>query len=170
MHKQVQYSEAIESLRKKMDYTDKIAQESKETQLINVKLAGELEDYRSQTKRLIHGIQQKDQEIVMLRRALNQEQSPQQWSRGDVQQLNEVKDQLEATTQEKNGLFQNQEHLNTLEYRIRCLEHRFQASQKGKKPTDVKLLISECMVYYLEPRINKEYTDICKKITAIFCC
>ena len=73
MHKQqVEYSEAIESLRKKMEYTDKIAQENKETQQINIKLAGELEDYRSQTKRLIHDIQQKDQEIVTLRRALDQ--------------------------------------------------------------------------------------------------
>ena len=52
MHKQqVEYSEAIESLRKKMEYTDKIAQENKETQQINIKLAGELEDYRSQTKK-----------------------------------------------------------------------------------------------------------------------
>ena len=73
MHKQqVAYSEAIESLRKKMEYTEKVALENKETLQVNIKLAGELEDYRSQTKRLIHDIQQKDQELIALRRALAQ--------------------------------------------------------------------------------------------------
>lgn len=76
MHKQqVEYSEAIEGLRKKMEYTEKVAQENKETLQINIKLAGELEDYRSQTKRLIHDIQQKDQELVTLRQALAQKPS-----------------------------------------------------------------------------------------------
>ena len=76
MHKQqVEYSEAIESLRKKMEYTEKVAQENKETLQMNIKLAGELEDYRSQTKRLIHDIQQKDQELVTLRQALAQKPS-----------------------------------------------------------------------------------------------
>ena len=142
MHKQqVQYSEAIESLRKKMEYTDKIAQENKETQQINIKLAGELEDYRSQTKRLIHDIQQKDQEIVMLRRALDQEQSPQQSSRGDAQQLNEVKTQLEAMIQGKNALLQHQERVNAQwEGRVRRLERQLRAYQKGEKPAEVGLL------------------------------
>ena len=142
IHKQqVEYSEAIESLRKKMEYTDKIAQEYKETQQINIELAGELEDYRCQTKRFIHDIQQKDQEMVMLRRALDQEQSPQQWSRGDTQQLNEVKTQLEAMTQEKNDLLQNQERVNTQwEGRVRHLERQLQAYQKGEKPAEVGLL------------------------------
>ena len=73
MHKQqVEYSEAIESLRTKMKFTEKVAQENKETLQINIKLAGELEDYRSQTKRLIHDIQQKDQELETLRQALAQ--------------------------------------------------------------------------------------------------
>lgn len=68
MHRQqIEYAEAIESLRKKLE---KITQESKETLQINIKLAGELEDYRSQTKRLIHDIQQKDQELATLRQAL----------------------------------------------------------------------------------------------------
>lgn len=76
MHKQqVEYSEAIESLQKKMEYTEKVAQENKETLQMNIKLAGELEDYRSQTKRLIHDIQQKDQELVTLRQALAQKPS-----------------------------------------------------------------------------------------------
>ena len=142
MHKQqVQYSEAIESLRKKMEYTDKIAQENKETQQINIKLAGELEDYRSQTKRLIHDIQQKDQEMVMLRRALDQEQSPQQSSRGDAQQLNEVKTQLEAMIQGKNDLLQHQERVNAQwEGRVRRLERQLQAYHKGEKPAEVGLL------------------------------
>ena len=149
MHKQqVEYSEAIESLRKKMEYTDKIAQENKETQQINIKLAGELEDYRSQTKRLIHDIQRKDQEIVMLRQALDQEQSPQQWSRGDAQQSNEVKTQLEAMIQGKNDLLQHQERVNAQwEGRVRRLERQLQACQRGKKPAEVKLLEAECMVY-----------------------
>ena len=73
MHKQqVEYSEAIESLRKKMEYTEKVALENKETLQVNIKLAGELEDYRSQTKRLIHDIQQKDQELIALRQAVAQ--------------------------------------------------------------------------------------------------
>lgn len=85
MHKQqVEYSEAIESLRKKMEYTEKVAQENKETLQINIKLAGELEDYRSQTKRLIHDIQQKDQELMALRQTLAQKPS----SSNDVSLLN----------------------------------------------------------------------------------
>ena len=93
MHKQqVEYSETIESLRKKMEYTEKVAQENKDTLQMNIKLAGELEDYRSQTRRLIHDIQQKDQELVALRRAHTQRQSPQRG--GDyIQRLIEVKDQ-----------------------------------------------------------------------------
>ena len=76
MHKQqVEYSEAIESLRKKMEYTEKVALENKETLQVNIKLAGELEDYRSQTKRLIHDIQQKDQELIALRQAVAQKPS-----------------------------------------------------------------------------------------------
>ena len=42
---------------------DKVAQET-------LQMAGELEDCRSQTKRLIHDIQQKDEEIMALKQAL----------------------------------------------------------------------------------------------------
>lgn len=73
LHKQqVEYSEAINNLRKRIDYADKVAQENTQTHQINVKLAGELEDYRSQTKRLIHDIQQKDEDIVRLKQTLAQ--------------------------------------------------------------------------------------------------
>ena len=73
LHKQqIEYSEAINNLRKRIDYADKVAQENTQTHQINVKLAGELEDYRSQTKRLIHDIQQKDEEIATLKQALAQ--------------------------------------------------------------------------------------------------
>ena len=76
IHKQqVEYSEAIESLRKKMEYTEKVALENKEMLQVNIKLAGELEDYRSRTRRLIHDIQQKDQELIALRQAVAQKPS-----------------------------------------------------------------------------------------------
>ena len=76
VHKQqVEYSEAINTLQKKIGYADKVAQENTETHQMNVKLAGELEDYRSQTKRLIHDIQQKDEEMVALKQALAQRPS-----------------------------------------------------------------------------------------------
>lgn len=76
LHKQqVEYSEAIATMRKRIEYADKVAQENTETHQTNVKLAGELEDYRSQTKRLIHDIQQKDEEMVALRQALAQRPS-----------------------------------------------------------------------------------------------
>ena len=84
----------------------------------------------------------------MLRQALDQEQSPQQWSRGDAQQLNEVKTQLEAMIQGKNDLLQHQERVNAQwEGRVRRLERQLQAYQRGKKPAEVKLLEAECMVY-----------------------
>ena len=147
MHKQqVEYSETIESLRKKMEYTEKVAQENKDTLQMNIKLAGELEDYRSQTRRLIHDIQQKDQELIALRQALAQRQSLQQ-SGDDLPELNEVKAQLEAVTQEKNELLQYQERVNAQwEGRVRRLERQLQAYQKGDKPTEVRSLLQKTAI------------------------
>ena len=55
------------------------------------------------------------------------------------QQLHEVKAQLEAVTQEKNELLQNQERVNAQwEGRVRRLERQLQAYQKGDKPTEVR--------------------------------
>ena len=76
LHKQqVEYSEAVATMGKRIDYVDKMTQENTETHQTNVKLAGELEDYRSQTKRLLQDIKQKDEEIVVLRQALAQRSS-----------------------------------------------------------------------------------------------
>lgn len=76
LHKQqIEYSEALNSLQKKVNYADKVAQENTETHQMNVKLTGELEDYRRQTKRLIYDIQQKDEEMVAMKQALAQRPS-----------------------------------------------------------------------------------------------
>ena len=71
LHKQqVEYSEAINSFHKKIDFADKVAQDNREVNQMNVKLAGELEDYRSQTKIFIQDMKQKDEEIMALKQAL----------------------------------------------------------------------------------------------------
>ena len=65
-------------------------------------------------------------------------QQGQSGGEGD-QQLREVKAQLEAVTQEKNDLLQNQERVNAQwEGRVRRLERQLQAYEKGDKPTEVR--------------------------------
>ena len=69
-------------------------------------------------------------------------QQLQQEGSGGDQQLHEVKAQLEAVTQEKNELLQNQERVNAQwEGRVRRLERQLQAYQKGDKPTEVRGLL-----------------------------
>ena len=66
------------------------------------------------------------------------QQLQQEGSVGD-QQLHEMKAQLEAVTQERNELLQNQERVNAQwEGRVRRLERQLQAYQKGDKPTEVR--------------------------------
>ena len=50
-----------------------------------------------------------------------------------------MKARLEAVSQEKNELLQNQERVNAQwEGRVRRLERQLQAYQKGDKPTEVR--------------------------------
>jgi hypothetical protein len=73
----------------------------------------------------------------------NAQQLQQEGSGGESdQQLHEVKTQLEAVTQEKNELLQNQERVNAQwEGRVKRLERQLQAYQKGDKPTEVRGLL-----------------------------
>ena len=67
---QLENEEALSSLKKKIDFASDVADQNQKIHLLNVNLTGELEDYRSQTKRLLIELRQKDDEIVNLRQAL----------------------------------------------------------------------------------------------------
>ena len=57
---QLEYEEAISSLKKKISHTAKFVDENLKIHQLNVNLTAELEDYRTQTKRLLADLQQKD--------------------------------------------------------------------------------------------------------------
>ncbi len=68
---QLEYGEAISSLKKQQLNIEGRAQEKIRLQQLNLQLTGELEDYRTQTKRLLVDLQSKDADILQLRQQLS---------------------------------------------------------------------------------------------------
>lgn len=64
---QLEYAEAISSLKKQMTQLGGKAEEKIQLKQLNLRLTAELEDYRTQTKRLMADLQQKEVEILQLR-------------------------------------------------------------------------------------------------------
>lgn len=67
---QLEQEEALSSLKKKIEWSSKVADENQKIHQLNISLTGELEDYRTQTKRLLAELRQKEDEIIELREAL----------------------------------------------------------------------------------------------------
>ena len=57
---QLEYEEALSSLNKKISHLTKLGDENLKIHQLNVTLTAELEDYQTQTKRLLADLQQKD--------------------------------------------------------------------------------------------------------------
>ena len=64
---QLEYAESLGSTKKKIAGVEKILEENIRLNQLNVNLTGELEDYRTQTKRLLTDLQHKEDEITQLR-------------------------------------------------------------------------------------------------------
>ena len=64
---QLEYTEALSSIKKKIASVEKVTEENVRLHQLNVSLTGELEDYRAQTKLLLEDLKQKEEEIVRLR-------------------------------------------------------------------------------------------------------
>jgi len=61
---QLEYEESLSSLKKKLSHITKLDDENLKIHQLNVTLTAELEDYRTQTKRLLADLQQKDAMIA----------------------------------------------------------------------------------------------------------
>ena len=61
---QLEYEEALSSLKKKISSVSKLGDENLMIHQLNVNLTAELEDYRTQTKRLLADLRQKDSELA----------------------------------------------------------------------------------------------------------
>ena len=64
---QLEYEEALSSVKKKVASSEKVVDENLRLRQLNVSLTGELEDYRTQTKLLLADLKQKDEEVVHLK-------------------------------------------------------------------------------------------------------
>ena len=61
---QLEYEEALSSLKKKISNVSKLGDENLKIHQLNVNLTAELEDYQTQTKRLLADLRQKDSELA----------------------------------------------------------------------------------------------------------
>ncbi len=68
---QLEHAESINSIKKQIAQVDGRTTEKQRLHQLNTQLTGELEDYRTQTKRLLADLQQKDAEIQQLRQQLS---------------------------------------------------------------------------------------------------
>ena len=73
---QLEQAEALASLKNRISSTGSFAEEMTQLRQMNVSLTGELEDYRTQTRRLLEDLRQKEEEIGELKGALS-ERGPQ---------------------------------------------------------------------------------------------
>ena len=75
---QLEYEEALGSLKKKLSHLSKLGDENLKIHTLNVKLTAELEDYHTQTKQLLADLQQKDAKLA--EKEAEVDQLRQQWS------------------------------------------------------------------------------------------
>ena len=69
---QLEYDEALASLKKKAPNAAKLDQEKLQLQQLSVGLTAELEDYRTQTRRMVADLRLKEEEIGELKHALSE--------------------------------------------------------------------------------------------------
>ncbi|CAI8049861.1 hypothetical protein GBAR_LOCUS27449 [Geodia barretti] len=116
---QLEYQEALQSLQKKVGRAEETEKENLKIHQLNLNLAGELEDYRHQTKTLMADLRAKEEEIASLRETVgtrgqlssdrtqleldSMQQKCDAWKE-EVEKLSPLRDQLARATQDNSQL------------------------------------------------------------------